>query len=355
MTTPVKKAHTTMQGHRHTLTFTKLVITLVANLAISCVTLANVQSDQPRLSLFAEAPFNAATTKNEAEQQLNKAMFNKNLPTIVSVSQTVTDIDQRLGTHIKAGFSFIEPIRKATYDLGLQAACAEHCEDSAALIQQLNRRVNRDAGTAVVLLPTSNSSQSVSLLDDLITPNCSDSASPKCTNATLLAIDLWRIAGLYRSFANHLNTRDKQTSLKKLAELDQQWLSYKNDTIKLWPQEVLLSSLLFKQNHHGFTAPPNYKLLTLRPHLALSYLSDGSPDIQPTLNVDLLGVYWWQYQGSKANKGQGLAASLVWTGDDTAYGVTYHHGPKWSATLASSDEQDVIFSVSFQLGYWLLK
>jgi len=285
-----------------------------------------------------------------AEQQLSKILFTSKPPTFSQpdnteakseqIKRAVYEADARMAMRARLGFAMINPIRIPT---------------RVQVIQDINRSVNRDAGTGVVVLPIDDGSRSFNLYQDLIEQYCTDQANTKCTQATLTAIDLWQLAGIYRAFANVLNAQDKIASEQYLDSLDQQWQSYKNDTIKLWPQEVLLSSMFFRQNQDGFTAPPNYKVLALRPALGLSYLSDGSPDFRPTINVDLLGLYWWQYNNNKAGKGRGLAASLVWAGDDTAYGITYHHNPKWSATLAHSSDNDIVLSLSFQLGYAFFK
>ncbi|MFT4629599.1 MAG: hypothetical protein ACI8PV_000713 [Dinoroseobacter sp.] len=136
------------------------------------------------------------------------------------------------------------------------------------------------------------------------------------------------------------------------------WQSYKDDTILLWPQEVLLNSLVFNPDQKGLSEAPNYKLLSLRPALRLSYLSDAKHHFQPTLNVDLLAVYWWRYgepDGASAQPGRGIAATLIVDGSDTALGLTYHHNPKWSATIAQGDDNDLMVSLSFQLASWFLK
>lgn len=293
---------------------------------------------------------------NQATQRLNQIFFTPNKIDVGDIGVSVVQAKNIIEKHIANGFNQLEASRQAMYDLGMKAAeCSKACANKRALIQEVNRRINRDSGTATVLLAGDEGPNVIALFDDIIRPNCSAVASEQCARATTTATDLWHIAGQYRAFPNQLNTQDVMASKQSLRELDQMWRSYKDDTIKLWPQEVLLSSLLFRQNQDGFTAPPNYKVLALRPALGLSYLSAGSPDLRPTLNLDLLGLYWWDYKDSKATKGRGLAASLVWAGDDTAYGLTYHHNPRWSATIASSNENDLVLSVSFQLGFALLR
>ena len=235
---------------------------------------------------------------------------------------------------------------------------AENAEQRGAAIIKLNDLVNRDAGTAFVLLPDeSGSSVEFDLFKDFLGPSCSTVSSPNCANSYSLAAHLWWIAGYYRSIPDYYNDENIIDSLAFNERLNKKWLSYKDDTILLWPQEVLLNSLVFKQEDRGFTEPPSYKLLSLRPSIGLSYLSDEDHHIQPTLNVDLLGIYWWKYGGADgvmAQPGRGLATTLIWDGRDTALGLTYHHNPKWSATIAQGDDNDLVLSISFQLAAWFL-
>jgi len=207
------------------------------------------------------------------------------------------------------------------------------------------------------MLPQANSpaSMQINLFNRFIDQHCQADASLECTKSTQLAQNLWHIVGEYRALSDQLNQGDKVASLAFNDKLDRQWRSYKNDTILLWPQEVLLNSIVYQPSQKGLSSPPNYKLLSLRPSIGLSYLSNQSHRIQPTINVDLLGVYWWQYdQDGIAKKGRGISASLVWDGDDSAYGITYHHTPKWSFTMAKGDDNDLVVSVSFQLAHWLV-
>ena len=291
--------------------------------------------------------------RQQAETLLNKTLFTSPSNVEAGISVEISQALEKLELHQYPSY---KEIFTSTKDLGLRIKqCLDgKCDQTSDLVLELNRKVNRDAGTGFVVLPSKEGNKSISLFESFIEQNCDQYPSVKCHSATQAAIDLWDIAGAFRSASNFFNQQEKSESLSKIDLLDKQWKSYKDDTIQLWPQETLLSSIFFRQNRDGFTPPPNYKILSLRPALGMTYLSDGSPDFQPTLNMDLLGIYWWKHQDGKAKPGRGLAASLVWSGDDTAYGVTYHHGPKWSATLASSDENDVVLSISFQLGYWLL-
>ena len=226
-------------------------------------------------------------------------------------------------------------------------------------ITLINRSVDRDAGTGFVLFPADmNSTVELNLYQAIINPNCSEQPTTQCSEALSLAKNLWLIAGSYRSIANELNQQDKQDSLTFTDNLTQQWESYKDDTILLWPQEVLVNSLVFRPSQAGLTSPPNYKLLALRPSIGLSYLSDTSHRIQPTINIDLLGIYWWKYGGSDniaAQKGRGVSTTLIWDGTDTSYGLTYHHNPKWSFTLARGDDNDFVISASIQLASWFVR
>ncbi len=319
------------------------------------------------------APSNFAFAQASAEQsitertELNKAQASRRLNQIIfkpkansitkdNIGDVVASIDDSLKKYREADYPSLNSVAQRLTTLGQQVAdcVVQNCEDKHAIVAQLNRKINRDSGTANVVLPSDNGTRTIDLFRDVIDQYCDDTFSSKCAEASNLAITVWQAAGQYRHFANLLNTTDKVASNDSLTLLDEQWRSYRQDTIKLWPQEVFLSSLIFQQKKDGFTPPPSSKVLALRPALGLSYLSDGSPDLRPSLNLDLLGLYWWKYNGAKAGKGRGLAASLVWSGDDTAYGITYHHNPRWSATVAHSDENDLVLSISFQLGYALL-
>jgi hypothetical protein len=252
--------------------------------------------------------------------------------------------------------SKLKEIRTALTKRGRALHNSKSAMEQGMMLEGVNAGVNRDAGTGYVVLPNIRGGRTqISLYDEVLAPSCSDKANAACAMALKQAQTLWWIAGRYRAFANNFNQQAKQKSLAFNQDLEQQWHSYKNDTIKLWPQELLLNSLVYQPSQRGLSAPPNYKLLALRPSLGLSYLSDQSHSIQPTINVDLLGVYWWNYDGPSAGQGRGISASLIWDGDDTAYGVSYHHNPKWSATIAEGDDNDLVLSISFQLAYWFLK
>ena len=290
----------------------------------------------------------------QATSKLNNFLLTHDAQHSLSLEEAITMALSRLETHQVEPYPAIHEPMSAIADK-VKTCWQGPCEKRLSIVEKINRDINRDSGTGVVVLPSTNGISNINLFSDVIEPNCSSKASQQCAEAAKAAIDLWNIAGSFRGFANYLNQQEKSDSLATLSLLDTQWKSYKEDTIKLWPQETLLSSIVFKQNKDGFTAPPNYKLLALRPSLGLTYLSEGSPDFQPTVNMDLLGLYWWKYEQGKAQPGRGLAASLVWSGDDTAYGLTYHHNPKWAFTLAHSNQKDIVFSISFQVGYWLLK
>lgn len=288
--------------------------------------------------------------------------LNRTLLSLAKSEPTPTPQFDNIDCYLETQADFFPPLettRGAVQQLGQQAASAESVDERRMAIDAINRAVARDAGTGFVMLPTTGGGiTQINLYGDLIEAHCSTEPSQPCARATDIAQSLWQIVGIIRARADDLNKADKTASLAFNQKLDQQWRSYKDDTIKLWPQEVLLNSLFFQPRKSGLSAPPNYKLLTLRPSLGLSYLSDQSHRVQPTLNVDLLGVYWWRYAGirnAQAQPGRGLSLSLVWDGDDTAYGLTYHHNPKWSATLARGDDNDVVLSVSFQLAHWLIR
>lgn len=270
-------------------------------------------------------------------------------------ANVVNQIDCYLATQA-LDFAELDEFRGALYKRGSALFAAATKIEQNMLIEGINASVNRDAGTGFVVFPnSSNDPYEINLYDDVLANYCDDQTSLKCGTALQLAKGLWWIAGQYRSFANEFNQNAIAQSLAFNDRLERQWRSYKDDTIKLWPQEVLLNSLVYRPAERGLSAPPSFKLLTLRPSIGLSYLSDQSHHVQPTINVDLLGVYWWRYQDAEAGPGRGLSASLVWDGDDTAYGLTYHHSPKWSVTLAQGDENDTVVSISFQLAYWFLQ
>ncbi len=290
----------------------------------------------------------------EASARLNQELFSTRvLETSDSIASKLKNIETLLDTHAERGFNTFNNLRPALLQLGYRAVeCETRCADKNAVVAALNKEINRDAGTATVLLTSNSGPLTLNLFDDFLTPNCTSTGSTQCKYATDAAIDLWRITGFYRSFSDQLNSDSKTASKAHLSQLEKQWMAYKDETIKLWPQEVLLSSIFYRQNNEGFTAPPNYKLLALRPSIGLSYFSDGSPDLRPSLNVDLLGVYWWQYHGqdnADVTPGRGLSLSAIITDNDTALGLSYHHGPRWSATVAHSDDNDLVFSVSVQL------
>lgn len=295
-------------------------------------------------------------TKQDAIEQLNNALFrtssqNRNSPT--EILETALLKLQQLSAN---GISNLSATITTTESLLTDIQCESNCKSIEAIITDINRGFNRDAGTAIVLLPSErDQGTNIDLINDLIEPNCDEAQSSTCSTALSQATQLWHLVGAIRSVADQLNKQDREASRAHLDGLDKQWRSYKDDTIKLWPQEVLLSSVVHRPRDSGFSAPPNYKVLFLRPSVGFSYLSDGSPDFQPTLNVDLLGTYWWKYKDNKAQKGRGISATLIWDGDSTAYGLTYHHSPRWSMSIATSEENDLVLSVSAQLGYWLLK
>jgi len=238
------------------------------------------------------------------------------------------------------------------------ASVANQSEIRAA-IDDINQAVNRDAGTGFVQFPAAGrSSLELDLYADILSPACSDLAQASCTSAADMATNLWWIAGYFRGLSTHYNQQDIASSQSYNQRLNRQWQSYKDDTILLWPQEVLLNSLVFKQESAGFSKPPNYKLLALRPSLGISYLSDTDHRIQPTLNIDLFGSYWWKYgrsNGATAGAGRGIAATVILDGSDAAFGISYYHNPKWSATIAHGDKNDLVISISFQLASWLLR
>ncbi len=296
-----------------------------------------------------------ALTIKQAEGKLNRALMS------IGGSRgdlaNVDDIDCYLQSQTEL-LPSLKEVSGALTKLGRALDQAGSIEESRMAINIINAKVARDAGSGFVMLPKSDQETiQINLYAEVIGTHCNDEASLMCNQATTLAKNLWWVAGEYRAFADSKNASDKIASLAFNQRLDNQWRSYKDDTIKLWPQEVLLNSLVYRTSDKGLSAPPSYKLLGLRPSLGLSYLSDQRHRIQPTLNLDILGVYWWRYGGDNgvtAQPGRGISASLVWDGDDTAYGMTYHHNPKWSATIAHGDENDVVFSISFQLAHWLV-
>lgn len=291
-------------------------------------------------------------------KQANGAL-NRTLLSIDATSPTSADNIASIDCYLEKQavfFSRLNEIKVPLKSLGDAATSAQSLHGKRAATAKLNRLIARDAGTGFVQFPDSeNTATSFNLFSELINTHCAAEATMACGQATDLAKKLWWIVGKYRSIADTLNQQDKTASLQFNDKLDQQWRSYKEDTIKLWPQEVLLNSLVYQPNSEGLSPPPSYKLLTLRPSIGLTYLSEQSHRVQPTINLDLLGIYWWRYEGAQAEPGRGVSASLIWDGDDTAYGVSYHHNPKWSATLAQGDENDVVVSISFQLAHWLLK
>jgi len=304
------------------------------------------------------------TLADSSMQEMNAKQatgaLNRALLSIESNQGSLSNIDN-IDCYLKSNkvlLPILANISPALTLLGRELSQAATREQSRLAIDKLNRLVARDAGTGFVVLPNSaKESSQINLYAQVIDTHCNSETTLICAQATELAKNLWWIAGEYRAFANNLNIHDKTSSLEFNERLEQQWQSYKNNTIKLWPQEVLLSSLSYRTSDQGLSAPPNYKLLALRPSIGLSYLSDQSHRVQPTINIDLLGIYWWQYGGDNgvaAKSGKGVSASLIWDGDDTAYGLTYHHNPKWSATLARGNENEVVISISFQLAHWLV-
>lgn len=317
--------------------------------------LINVSSACEQLMAERLEPLN----KRQATQLLNQALFNSNR--LKSEPKTnLARIDCYLLTQVETNKSHsntLGKIQPPLKNLGQLFSQANTSQEKREAINAINSQVARDTGTGFVLFPNiGGGSIEISLFSKLIDQACGLEATSECAKATELAQNLWWIAGEYRGLSDHLNQDDKSSSLVFNQNLDTQWRSYKEDTIKLWPQEVLLNSIVYQPSKQGLSSPPSYKLLGLRPSIGLSYLSDQKHRIQPTINVDLLGVYWWKYgSDNKAQAGRGIAATLIWDGDDTAYGLSYHHNPKWSFTVAHGDDNDVVVSVSFQLAHWLLK
>lgn len=311
-------------------------------------------------TLFVE--HSEAINKTQANQLLNNTLLLTDRPTTsshINVTENLSQINCYLSSHLKpekTHAALIEKFQSSLQQLANQFNVADTDIEKRAVINTINQQVIRDAGTGFVLFPTDNDKPiQINLFYTLIDQYCQIDASINCTKTTELAQNLWHIAGEYRALSDHLNKADVEDSLAFNQNLDQQWRSYKKDTIPLWPQEVLLNSVMYKPSKNGVSAPPSYKLLSLRPSIGLSYLSDQSHRIQPTINIDLLGVYWWQYDDdNQATSGRGLSASLIWDGDTSAYGISYHHTPKWSFTIANSDDNDLVLSMSFQVAHWLL-
>lgn len=300
-----------------------------------------------------------ALTQSEANSSLNLELFSTNTKALPNAAEQWPQTK----CYLSSQADFFEPVEKIIETLNplvTRYLNADSKEQRRSLTNAINSSIARDAGSGFVLFTDSTKVRNeISLFGDLIDRHCATAPSTDCSRATLLATKLWSIAGEFRALTDILNSQDKNQSLAYTDKINTQWKSYKDDTIALWPQEVLLSSLFYTPAKQGLSPPPNYKLLALRPALGLSYLSDQSHRVQPTLNVDLLGVYWWKYgnrdKSYAAGPGRGISASAIWDGNDIAYGLTYHHNPKWSVSLARGDENDVVISVSFQLAHWLLK
>lgn len=297
---------------------------------------------------------NQAIDIKTAKRELQQVFYTSEPPNLAS-DQILCILD--------AAIKWYGPAEELAHSLRSISASLDQVESpqqKRQLISHINQNVMLDRGTGYIALPRLSEAQryqrrEIDLNHLLETQGCTQTASKQCRRSLNFATKLWYIAHNVRAWSDQLNQSDKTASVKYQSNLAQQWRSYRQDTIKQWPQEVFLNSLFYRPRKEGLSTPPNSKLLFLRPALGLSYLSDNNPDFQPTLNLDLLGIYWWRYQDNLAGEGRGLAASLVWDGDDTAYGLTYHHNPNWAITLATSNENDVIVSVSFQLAYWLLK
>lgn len=325
---------------------------------ILCLVLAMASEHAVACELKIDGVQVEAISLQSAQGELTKRLFDSTAETTTESldGQALVDaIDCYLGSKEKLFYQAKE-VRDSLNKRGSALHAAQSKLEQSMHLEGINASVNRDAGTGFVILPNKKGNKTeISLYDDILAKNCRDEASQKCTQAFNFAASLWWIAGQYRRLANNFNQDAKQQSLVFNQRLDSKWRSYKDDTIELWPQEVLLNSVVYSPSKRGLSAPPSYKLLALRPSLGLTYLSDQSHHIQPTINIDLLGVYWWRYSDAGAGPGRGVSATLVWDGDDTAYGLSYHHNPKWSATLAKGDDNDTVISISFQFAYWLLK
>lgn len=306
---------------------------------------------QSKLNLCDDGVDNqTAITFEQAQNQLVKFLYSSDLGAPTSAYSSVA-LDCVFKRNRLEGSALI----------ALRHQLDEEGDDKQQLITTLSRSLMQDRATAYVVFPMYNPDKQIrrnelNLIELLKQGGCSEQATNQCAKSLSAAKHLWLVVQNARGWANLLNADEKQASLEFNKNLKQQWQSYRQDTVKLWPQEVLLNSIVYSRTkEQGLAAPPSSKLFFLRPSLGISYLSDDEHHLQPTINIDLLGRYWWRYQDNKAGQGRGLSLSLIRSRDDTAYGVTYHHNPKWSATLATSDENDLVFSLSFQLGYALLK
>lgn len=333
---------------------------VISMLLILCLVPSIATASKTCVTLFAE-PLETVN-KSDAYQRLNQTLLQTNSSGSNVGDSSVTTLE-RINCYLKSQIAedelhaeLIKEIQPSLAKLGKQFDQANSAELKQALINSINRDIVRDAGTGFVMFPRANDKKfEINLFYKLIDRHCQKVATKRCAQSTELAQNLWFIAGEFRALAGQLNQADKKASLAFNNNLDTQWRSYKDDTIKLWPQEVLLNSMVYKPSSKGLSTPPNYKLLTLRPALGLSYLSDQSHRFQPTVNLDLVGIYWWRYGANgKASMGRGISATAIWDGDDTALGLSYHHNPKWSLTLAQGDENDVVVSLSFQLVHWLV-
>ncbi|MEM7360200.1 MAG: hypothetical protein AAF431_13950 [Pseudomonadota bacterium] len=323
-----------------------LISSLLTSNSIACESL-----------LFSEL---APLSRNQATAQLNEILLSDQLKA-TNADQTLEQQLQSIRCYLQVQANQDPRLGNSGTELqGLADALinADTAEARREAISAINQAVNRDAGTGFLLMPLPGAdSLELDLFSELINFSCDEEPASSCSEAFSTAAHLWWIAGVYRGLADQFNQSDVVASQAFNQRLEKKWLSYKDDTILLWPQEVLLNSLVFRQNKRGFTEPPAYKLLSLRPSIGLSYLSDADHHLQPTLNVDLLGLYWWRYggaDGSEAQPGRGIAASMILDGSDHSYGFTYYHNPKWSVTLASGSKNDVVLSVSMQLTHWLL-
>lgn len=333
-------------------TLTKCLLILAVYLpsayAVACEPFINIDASEPQ-------------TLEQAKNQLSNHLLAQDQAPFKqdrTATQMIESIDCYLSViarHIKS-LQLTAPQLK---DLGLALANSKSSDSARNALNRINRSINRDAGTGFLQFPNGDDSTlEIDLFEDFLTPTCTKYASDSCAQSLAVAQHLWWIGGYYRALADNYNESDINASLAHNDRLVRMWKSYKDDTILLWPQEVLLNSLVFSPAKKGLSEPPNYKLLSLRPALGLSYLSDANHHFQPTLNIDLLGVYWWRYggvDGATAQTGRGVAATLIVDGSDTALGLTYHHSPKWSATIAHGDDNDLVVSLSFQLASWFLK
>lgn len=190
-------------------------------------------------------------------------------------------------------------------------------------------------------------------IDQFLTDECDGSVAQNCKAAYSIVRVISTASKLNQELLLKLYEENITQTSNVIQQQDTAWQNYILNSRAIFPWELSLNEFLIPARDEnllleGFVFPPKKQILFLHPYAGISF-NDETDEFNPTLLMDLIGIYKWSDSDSIFNHfGASLAAS--WTeGSDIGLGLALHFKKGYSIAVTRNNNTTLI-NLSLEIG-----